>query len=189
CVANEFDKYSDKAISSVGADVTLIKYYLFGKNNELITFESTNSISNKKTNDAIEDFATKNESISKKESVIREGEQFFSVYNSLSQSKKDFIDWISNEISNLSDEIVEATLTRYKSFRRIKCFASLVIRKSGLCYIYLSIPYTLEMKNNKLIEDYSNKGHWGIGNTRLVVNSIEEFNDVFKYIKMSFELN
>ncbi|MEG1146884.1 MAG: hypothetical protein RSE21_05570 [Bacilli bacterium] len=84
---------------------------------------------------------------------------FTNVYNNLSQDKKNFIDFICDELINISEEITTTTFAMHQSFRRIKIFASLVIKKSGVCDIFLPISYSNEMKNNALIYNVENKGH------------------------------
>jgi len=186
CIANDFDKYSDHAVYQMNVDISLIKYYPYGENNQIIAFENINKKieENKSPNKIVI-----NKKIEFNERRKYENEYYQKIYDSLNNEQKYLIDNISLKIESISDDVSSLTLKRYKAFRRINNFATLVIKRSGECSIYLKIDFIEEYSEIKSIRDVKNIGHWGTGNIEIKLQSIEEFDSIFHLIKKSYQEN
>lgn len=181
CIAELFNKYDNGAVNQMNVDISLIQYYVYGNNNEFIAFESINkyneqkNISNTIQNNKINNY---------------EHETYNYIYNNLDISTKQLVDDISYAILEIADDISENELKYYKAFKSIRNFASLVVQKSGKIKLYLNIDYNEStMSNYKNIKNVKNCGHWGTGNIEILVNNIDEFQSIIKFVKESYEIN
>ncbi len=109
-----------------------------------------------------------------------------------------------NHIKGKSQEVIELFKTidkfcreldptvqrKYRSMyisysHRDNIFCCVNLRKSGL-RVWLKLNYS-ELENPpSYIRDVSNIGHWGVGNTELIIDSIQRFQDVKGLIQKSF---
>lgn len=176
CIAETFTKFDNGAVNQMNVDISLIQYYIYGENHELIAFESMNRIIDHNSNNS-------------NQYNSYEHETYNYIYNNLDATLKDLVDEISFKILDIAEDISESELKYYKSFKTIKNFASLVLNKSKI-KIYLNIDYNHDnMKDFNNIRDVKNKGHWGNGNIEISINNIDEFNSIFHFIKESYDIN
>ncbi|MBU3830810.1 MAG: hypothetical protein H9897_01490 [Candidatus Ureaplasma intestinipullorum] len=176
CIAETFTKYDNGAVNQMNVDISLIQYYIYGENHELIAFESMNRIIHDNSNNS-------------NQYNSYEHQTYSYIYNNLDATLKGLVDEISFRILNIAEDVSESELKYYKAFKTIKNFASLVLNKSKI-KIYLNIDYNHDnMKDFNNIKDVKNKGHWGNGNIEISINNIDEFNSIFHFIKESYDIN
>lgn len=176
CIAETFTKYDNGAVNQMNVDISLIQYYIYGENHELIAFESMNRIIDHNSNNS-------------NQYNSYEHETYNYIYNNLDATLKDLVDEISFKILDIAEDISESELKYYKSFKTIKNFASLVLNKSKI-KIYLNIDYNHDnMKDFNNIKDVSNIGHRATGKIEISINNIDEFNSIFHFIKESYDIN
>lgn len=183
CIAETFTKYDNGAVNQMNVDISLIQYYIYGENHELIAFESMNRIIDHNSNNSNQYTNNSNQYNN------YEHETYNYIYNNLDSTLKDLVDEISFKILDIAEDVSESELKYYKAFKTIKNFASLVLNKSKI-KIYLNIDYNHDnMKDFNNIKDVSNIGHRATGKIEISINNIDEFNSIFHFIKESYDIN
>jgi predicted transport protein len=109
--------------------------------------------------------------LGKRNSTIR------SIYSKLQQA-----------IFNLNPEIREKIKKKYIAYELKSNFAEFVIQSSAV-KVYLDIPINELHDPSKIAEDCSSVGHWGTGDTRFKIRSIDDVPYAVELIKQSYERN
>lgn len=78
---------------------------------------------------------------------------------------------------------------KYVAYAYVKStFCSVHIKKSGLC-VWLKLDYSRLENPPDYVRDVSKKGHWGVGDVELAINSFEKLQEAKSLIRQSFEEN
>lgn len=132
------------------------------------------------------------EKISNAENDSRSFEQ---LYLALDEDTKELIDYVVKKISNIKNNIFYEKLLRYGSFKIEKekdvkqSFVSIVLRKKMIkLYLHLK-SYDYKYKENNLLIDVKNKGHWGTGNVLINIENKNDFDNIFEFIVESYNEN
>ena len=93
--------------------------------------------------------------------------------------------------TNISrDDVQEKKLKHYFGFKRIKNFACIEIQpKSGTILIYTKANLNEVEFKDGFTRDVTNIGHYGTGNLEIRFTDVKQFEEVQKFIRISYELN
>ena len=95
---------------------------------------------------------------------------------------------IRDYVLSLGDDIAENQLKLYVAFKKAKNFVCVEVYQSQiLCHLKLN-PDTVDLVPS-FIEDVRTKGHWGTGDLRLIIKSIEDFEKVKPLIDRAYNEN
>lgn len=179
CIANDFTKFDEHAVNQMQRNIKLVRYRKFGDdllaleqlNSPQIqpVFESTDGQSGyKKNNSRDKDF---------KQYFAEAGEKNQNLFYSI----KDYI-------LSLGDDISENQLKLYVAFKKTKNIVCVEIYKSAVI-LYLKLdPDTVELIPG-FVEDVKNKGHWGTGDLKISIKSIEDFEKAQHLINRAYDEN
>lgn len=176
CIAGDFTKYDVHAVKQINRNIDLVRYKKFGE--ELLFFELINSNVAKPVKDVVEKIYTKQSS----EKTFRDQ------LNTTNEKLSDLYFSIREYILALGDDIIENELKFYVAFKKIKniiCIA--VYQKEVLLHLRVD-PNKVELVEG-FTRDVSNIGHYGTGDLRVSIKSIEDFEKAKKYIDMAYEIN
>ena len=179
CIANNFTKFDEHAVNQMQRNIKLVRYRKFGDN--LIAFEHLNA-------PQVQPITYEEPQLkpTKKNDVK---EKAFKQYFEESGEKKQNIFYsIRDYVLSLGDDIAENQLKFYVAFKKSKNFVCVEVYQSQiLCHLKLN-PDTVDLVPG-FIEDVRTKGHWGTGDLRLIIKSIEDFEKVKPLIDRAYNEN
>ena len=95
---------------------------------------------------------------------------------------------IKDYILSLGDDISENQLKLYVAFKKTKNIVCIEMYKSAVI-LYLKLdPDTVELIPG-FVEDMRNKGHWGTGDLKITIKSIEDFEKAQHLINRAYDEN
>lgn len=176
CIAGDFTKYDEYAVKQINRNIDLVRYKKFG--DELLFFELINSNVAKPIKDNDEKVINK-----------QSGEKTFNEQLILTSPKlRDLYYSIRDYILALGDDIIENELKLYVAFKKIKNIICVeVYQKQILLHLRIN-PDTIELEEG-FTRDVRNIGHYGTGELRLIIKSINDFEKAKKYINKAYEIN
>ena len=168
CIANDFTKFDEHAVNQMQRNIKLVRYRKFGDN--LIAFEHLNAPQVQPI--------TYEEPQTKPSSKSGWKDKDFKQYFAEAGEKNQNIFYsIRDYVLSLGDDIAENQLKLYVAFKKAKNFVCVEVYQSQiLCHLKLN-PDTVDLVPG-FIEDVRTKGHWGTGDLRLIIKSIEDFEKV-----------
>ncbi len=172
CIAKDFTKFDDYAIGQINRNIDLIRYRYF--EDGYIIFEKTS--------------ATVQESNTSPITHVYKGVKEY--HSQASQKLKKLFEELETFIMTLGDDVLKKELKFYYAYTRIRNFACVEIRpKDEKILVYLKINYeTVENKADN-IRDVAEIGHYGTGDTEVIIDSIEDLNVAKELIEKSYEVS
>ena len=179
CIANDFTKFDEHAVNQMQRNIKLVRYRKFGDN--LIAFEHLNAPQVQPI--------TYEEPQAKSSSKSALKDKAFKQYFAEAGEKNQNIFYsIRDYVLSLGDDIAENQLKLYVAFKKAKNFVCVEVYQSQiLCHLKLN-PDTVDLVPG-FIEDVRTKGHWGTGDLRLIIKSIEDFEKVKPLIDRAYSEN
>lgn len=179
CVANDFTKFDEHAVNQMQRNIKLVKYRKFG--DDLIAFEQLNApqVSPLST-ETIENKPTKKHNWQDKNFV-----QYFS---ESSVKNQNLFSSVCEYILSLGDDISENKLKHYVAFKKVKNIICAEINKSSVI-LYLKINPDTVILENGFSENVTGKGHWGTGDLRINLKSVEDFEKAKALIDRAYNEN
>ena len=179
CIANDFTKFDEHAVNQMQRNIKLVRYRKFGDN--LIAFEHLNAPQVQPI--------TYEEPQTKPSSKSGWKDKDFKQYFAEAGEKNQNIFYsIRDYVLSLGDDIAENQLKLYVAFKKSKNFVCVEVYQSQiLCHLKLN-PDTVDLVPG-FIEDVRTKGHWGTGDLRLIIKSIEDFEKAKPLIDRAYNEN
>jgi len=178
CIANDFTKFDEHAVNQMQRNIKLVRYKKYGK--ELIIFEFLNA-------PRVKPLSTDDSTPSGKV-VSKEGKTFADYYSEAPQYRKDLYASVRDYILSLGDDVSENRLKLYVAFKKVKnIVCAEVYNSSVLLHLRLS-PDSVALIPG-LIEDVRMKGHWGTGDLRIILKSVEDFEKIKPIIDRAYNEN
>ena len=179
CIANDFTKFDEHAVNQMQRNIKLVRYRKFGDN--LIAFEHLNAPQVQPI--------TYEEPQTKPSSKSGWKDKNFKQYFAESGEKNQNIFYsIRDYVLSLGDDIAENQLKLYVAFKKAKNFVCVEVYQSQiLCHLKLN-PDTVDLVPG-FIEDVRTKGHWGTGDLRLIIKSMEDFEKTQHLIARAYSEN
>ena len=179
CIANDFTKFDEHAVNQMQRNIKLVRYRKFGDN--LIAFEHLN--------------APQVQPITYEEPQTKpsfksgwKDKDFKQYFAEAGEKNQNIFYSIRDYVLSLGDDIAENQLKLYVAFKKAKNFVCVEVYQSQiLCHLKLN-PDTVDLVPG-FIEDVRTKGHWGTGDLRLIIKSIEDFEKVKPLIDRAYNEN
>ena len=179
CIANDFTKFDEHAVNQMQRNIKLVRYRKFGDN--LIAFEHLNAPQVQPI--AYEEPQTKPSS--KSGWKDKDFKQYFA---EAGEKNQNIFYSIRDYVLSLGDDIAENQLKLYVAFKKAKNFVCVEVYQSQiLCHLKLN-PDTVDLVPG-FIEDVRTKGHWGTGDLRLIIKSMEDFEKAQHLIARAYSEN
>lgn len=177
CIAQDFTKYDDHAISQINRNIELIRYRIFEK--DMIVFEQASS--------TVQKSSTVNSSSAEK------AKKYCGISDYMKSCNKkmlELLEEIEEYIFSLGDDVIKKELKYYFAYSRIQNFVCLEIHpKDQKIVIYVKVNYADIENKNENIRDVSNIGHYGTGDTEIIIKNSEDLNFAKELIKKSYEIS
>lgn len=179
CIANNFTKFDEHAVNQMQRNIKLVRYRKFGDN--LIAFEHLNAPQVQPI--TYEEPQTKPSS----KSTLKD-KAFKQYFAEAGEKNQNVFYSIRDYVLSLGDDIAENQLKLYVAFKKAKNFVCVEVYQSQiLCHLKLN-PDTVDLVPG-FIEDVRTKGHWGTGDLRLIIKSMEDFEKAKPLIDRAYNEN
>ena len=165
CIANDFTKFDEHAVNQMQRNIKLVRYRKFGDN--LIAFEHLNA-------PQVQPITYEEPQIKPSSKSGWKDKDFKQYFAEAGEKNQNIFYSIRDYVLSLGDDIAENQLKLYVAFKKAKNFVCVEVYQSQiLCHLKLN-PDTVDLVPG-FIEDVRTKGHWGTGDLRLIIKSMEDF--------------
>ena len=179
CIANNFTKFDEHAVNQMQRNIKLVRYRKFGDN--LIAFEHLNA-------PQVQPITYEEPQIKPSSKSGWKDKDFKQYFAEAGEKNQNIFYSIRDYILSLGDDIAENQLKLYVAFKKAKNFVCVEVYQSQiLCHLKLN-PDTVDLVPG-FIEDVRTKGHWGTGDLRLIIKSIEDFEKAQHLIARAYSEN
>ena len=179
CIANDFTKFDEHAVNQMQRNIKLVRYRKFGDN--LIAFEHLNA-------PQVQPITYEEPQTKPFPKNILKEKAFKQYFAEAGDKNQNIFYSIRDYILSLGDDIAENQLKLYVAFKKSKNFVCVeVYQPQILCHLKLN-PDTVELVPG-FIEDVKTKGHWGTGDLRLIIKSMEDFEKAKPLIDRAYNEN
>lgn len=165
CVANDFTKFDEHAVNQMQRNIKLVKYKKFG--NDLISLEYLNAPQVQPIE--VDDGFVKQ--TKKSNSKDKDFDQYF---NEAGIKNQNLFYSVRDYILSLGDDVSENRLKLYVAFKKVRNIICAEVYRNNVCLHLRLNPDTVDLAQG-FIEDVRNKGHWGTGDLRINLKSVEDF--------------
>ena len=178
CIANDFTKYDIHAVNLIPRNIKLVRYRKFG--NDLIAFEHLNApVVKPIVDDPDIQISKKNPGKDK---------NFTQYFSEAGEKNQQIYYKIKDYITSLGEDITENQLKLYVAFKKIKNIICVEVYQNWI-FMHLKLnPDTVELKPG-FIEDVRTKGHWGTGDLRIIIKTMEDFENAKALINRAYNEN
>lgn len=179
CIANDFTKFDEHAVNQMQRNIKLVRYRKFGE--DLIAFEHINAPQVQPL--IFEDTATK--PIKKNNWKDKDFNQY---YSEAGDKSRNIYESVRNYILSLGDDISENHLKLYVAFKKAKNFVCAEVYQKGV-FLHLRLnPETVELIPG-FIDNVRDKGHWGTGDLRIILKTMDDFEKAIPIIERAYNEN
>jgi predicted transport protein len=178
CVAGDFNRYDEHAISQIDRSIELVRYRLY--DDDFLTFELLASTSASATS-AGEALTPKSKSAGAPEKTA---EQY---YNQAPSELRGLYDSLEANLLRLGDDVTKTVRKNYFAFRRIRNFACVEVHpQSQKLLVYLKVDLEGLMIEKGFTRDVSKIGHFGTGNLEVTIRDLRDLDRARELIALSY---
>lgn len=162
CIAGDFTKYDEHAVSQINRNVELIRYKLFGS--DLLLLELVNAV--QATSAPESDGETKVPAVSNK------GDKSFAEQKAMASPELlDLYEQLRASILAMGDDVTEKQTKLYVAFRRLRNFICLTIvpKLDPHIRMWLKLDPDTVVFEEGFSRDVRKIGHWGTGDVEVYV--------------------
>ena len=172
CIAKDFTRYDDHAIAQINRNIELIRYRVFEGNH--IIFELASAVQGQKDS-----------SIQNSDSLPVPSNKYRSIDDAIKAASPDLLELykqVEQTLLAMGDDVQKKELKFYHAFTRIQNFACIEVRtQKKEIFVYLKVDYNTIENPTKNIRDVSHIGHFGTGDTEVVIKSAQDV-EAAKYL-------
>jgi predicted transport protein len=186
CIANDFTRYDEHAVSLMPRNIELIRYKLFGS--DLILFEQVNSVT------VLDASNVDNPDSPKEDGNIIGKPEYKTHQNQVAAASPELaalFENLSGYIHSLGDDIQQKQLKLYMAFSRIRNFvcATVISKQDPHVRLWLKLdPDTVELREG-FTRNVKNIGHWGTGDLEVIVRSQSDLEKAKGLIERCYQEN
>lgn len=181
CIAGDFSKFDEHAVSQIHRNVELIRYKLFGA--DLLLLELVNAVTSQVMTATIGDV--------NKSASTKSDKTFVEQTEVATPELKALYEEVASYMHSLGDDVQEKQLKLYTAFRRLKNFACAILLPKNDPKILLTLrlePLSVETQEG-FIRDVSNIGHWGTGDIEVTIRDKVSLEKAKSLIERSYQEN
>ncbi len=178
-VAQSFSKYDAYAVNRISENIELKVYRLY--DDGLLLLEDFHTPVDVNATGAIEPGRIKRPK--KERTVVYSLERLL---KGKSSGTNELFRHLQKAIIALGDNVEETPLKLYVAYKTTRNFCEAQIQNSQI-KIFLDIPLKDLQDSNKVARDVSEIGHWGTGDTQIVLNSLDDIEYAISLIHQSYE--
>ncbi|PHN94446.1 DUF91 domain-containing protein [Maribacter sp. 6B07] len=172
CIAKDFTRYDDYAIGQINRNIELIRYRVFDGNS--IIFELAGTSQKQEAGRSASLIPIKYRDMD--DAINAASDDLLALYQEL-----------EDYLFSLGDDVQKKELKYYHAFSRIKNFACIEIKtKKKEIVVYLKLDYTEIQEPRRNIRDVANIGHYGTGDTEVIIKTLEDLDSIKLLIESSY---
>lgn len=179
CVANDFTKFDEHAVNQMQRNIKLVKYKKFG--NDLISLEYLNA-------PQVQPILAEEISVKPTKKSNWKDKDFKQYFEEAGEKNQNLFYSVRDYILSLGDDVSENQLKLYVAFKKVRNIICAEVYQSNVCLHLRLNPDTVELVQG-FIEDVRNKGHWGTGDLRICLKSVEDFEKAKPLIDRAYNEN
>ena len=187
CIAADFTRYDEHAVSQINRNIELIRYKLFG--DDLLLFEQVNATVATVAIDATEPETAKEarKPAASTLAMKTHADQMATASSELLE----LFESARQHILAQGDDIIEKPLKLYVAFRRIKNFVcmSLISRVDPHLFLTVRLDPSKVAIEKGFTRDVSNIGHWGTGDLEIIIRNAADLEKAKPLIERAYEAN
>lgn len=165
CVANDFTKFDEHAVNQMQRNIKLVKYKKFG--NDLISLEYLNA-------PQVQPIEFDDGFVKQTKKSNSKDKDFDQYFNEAGIKNQNLFYSVRDYILSLGDDVSENRLKLYVAFKKVRNIICAEVYRNNVCLHLRLNPDTVDLAQG-FIEDVRNKGHWGTGDLRINLKSVEDF--------------
>lgn len=165
CVANDFTKFDEHAVNQMQRNIKLVKYKKFGNN--LISLEYLNA-------PQVQPIEFDDGFVKQTKKSNSKDKDFDQYFNEAGIKNQNLFYSVRDYILSLGDDVSENRLKLYVAFKKVRNIICAEVYRNNVCLHLRLNPDTVDLAQG-FIEDVRNKGHWGTGDLRINLKSVEDF--------------
>ena len=173
CIAKDFTRYDDHAISQINRNIELIRYRFF--EGDHIIFELASAVQ------GLKNILLADSNFGPSTSPIK----YRSIDDALKVASPDLLalyKQLEETILAMGDDVQKKELKFYHAFTRIKNFACVELRtQKSEIFLYVKVDYNTIENPTKNFRDVSSIGHFGTGDTEIVIRTLQDI-EAAKYL-------
>ena len=178
CIANDFTKFDEHAVNQMQRNIKLVRYRKFG--DELITLEHLNAPN-------VQPLSADG-SITTTKKAVGKDKDFKQYFAEAGEKNQNLFYSIKDYILSLGDDVSENQLKLYVAFKKAKNIVCAEVYQ-GCVLLHLRLnPDTVTLIPN-FVEDVRSKGHWGTGDLRIIIKTMEDFENAKALINRAYNEN
>lgn len=161
CIASDFTKFDEHAVNQMQRNIKLVKYRRYG--DDLIAFEFLN--------------APQVQPVAEEPPVKKNGrgdKPFRQRLEEATEKNRNLYYSVHDYLLSLGDDVTENQLKLYVAFKKVKNFVCAELSQSFVLLHLRLDPDTVELVPER-VEDVRGKGHWGTGDLRVYLRTMEDF--------------
>lgn len=178
CVANDFTKFDEHAVNQMQRNIKLVKYKKFG--DDLISLEYLNA---PQVQPVLDETTTK--PIKKNNWKDKDFKQYFS---EAGEKNQNLFYSVRDYVLSLGDDVSENQLKLYVAFKKVRNIVCVEVYQSNVLLHLRLNPDSVDLQQG-FTEDVRNKGHWGTGDLRVYLKSVEDFEKAKPLIDRAYNEN
>lgn len=185
CIAADFTKYDGHAVQQINRNIELIRYRRFG--DELLLFELANAATaapaRVKTAKAGKPAEETSPQVGKQASPDK---SYAEIAASLPEALQQLLASLDDYVFSLGDDVQRKDLRLYTAFKRLKNFATMVVKRNRLL-LYLHLDPAQAVASLPNARDVSEIGHWGTGDLEIGLSTLAELEAAKPWIAAAYE--
>lgn len=175
CIAKDFTRYDDYAIGQINRNIELIRYRYFQDDNIIFELAGTSQKQEQLKKAGSTSSSTKYRDM--EDAINAASDELMNLYQEL-----------EDYIFSLGDDVQKKELKHYHAFSRIKNFVCVEIKsKKKELALYLRLEFSSIKNPTDNLRDVSNIGHFGTGDTEVIIKDIEDLESVKALIEEAYK--
>ena len=177
CIAGDYTKYDQHAVSQINRNIELIRYRKYG--DEFLLLELVNAVSVATS--------TTTSSVSAPANTPKEYKGFVQYLEQADQNLLDLLGLVTTTLENFGDDVQVKQLKYYQAFKRIKNFACVEIQIGNQqIRVYAKVdPDSVQLEDG-FTRDVREIGHFGTGDLEITIQNSDDLNKAFPLLEKAY---
>jgi predicted transport protein len=177
CIAGDYTKYDQHAVSQINRNIELIRYRKYG--DEFLLLELVNAVSVATTSTM--------SSSSVPASSPKEYKGFVQYLEQADQDLLDLLGLVTSTLEGFGDDVQVKQLKYYQAFKRIKNFACVEIQTgNNQIRVYAKVNPDSAQLEKGFTRDVSNIGHFGTGDLEITIKNRDDLTKALPLLEKSY---
>ncbi len=186
CIAGDFTKYDEHAVSQINRNIELIRYKRYGTDLLLLELVNAKSV----TAGSANAIAPNANTVTKQSGTKAVDKTVTELLAQAGTALSDRYGVLRSMLLALGDDVQESTLKYYFAFKRIKNFACVEVHPgSGQLLVYVKVnPDTIALESG-FTRDVRKIGHFGTGELEIRITSDTDLKKAEPLLLKSYEVS